>query len=60
MGTRQGKMNAGSGDVEKRRRANMGKKGGKRVESERYQEKESEARRAKKRESRSNRRKMNP
>ena len=53
-------MNAGSGDGEKRRRANMGKKGGKRVESERYQEKESEARRAKKSESRSNLRKMNP
>ncbi|MFQ9798705.1 MAG: hypothetical protein ACLR23_06905 [Clostridia bacterium] len=31
-------MNAGSGDGEKRRRANMGKKGGKRAESERYQE----------------------
>ena len=45
-------MNAGSGDGEKRRRANMGKKGGKRAESERYQEKESEARRAKKEEKR--------
>ncbi|MBC8545254.1 hypothetical protein [Bianquea renquensis] len=42
-------MNAGNGDGEKSRRANMGKKEWKRVESERYQEKESEARRAKKR-----------